>query len=194
MDLKGKKIILASGSPRRHELLKGLDVDFTIDTGDSFVESCDPSLPAKEIPILMSEGKSKGFHRELTEDEILVTSDTMVICQGHAIGKPHGGRQAAIEMLKGLAGKMHTVVTAVTFRTTSRMKTVTDETNVYFKALSDSEIEYYVDHYSPYDKAGSYGAQDWFGYVAITRIEGSYFNVMGLPVHKVYELLREFVG
>lgn len=192
MDLKGRRIILGSNSPRRRELMAGLNIDFTVDTGNTFSESYSPDTPYDDVPVLMSEGKSMGFHRPLADDEILVTADTMVILSDEILGKPHD-REDAIRMLRDLSGREHKVITAVTIRDYRRIKTVTDTTLVWFKDLSDSEIEYYVDTYRPFDKAGAYGVQEWIGYVGITRIEGSYFNVVGFPVHMVYSLLMEFL-
>ena len=186
-----KNIILGSNSPRRKELLKCLDVDFVVDTQNSFEENYDPATPPGRIPSLMSRGKSHGFHRPLAEDEVLLTADTIVICDGKALGKPHS-REEAIQMLNDLSGHDHLVVTAVTLRDAHRQKTVSDCTRVTFRNLEQKEIEYYVDEYKPYDKAGAYGVQEWIGYVAIGTIKGSFYNVMGLPVHKVYSLLKEF--
>ena len=193
MDTKGKKIILGSGSPRRKELLGGLDVEFTVDTGNSFDEVYSPGMPQEMIPEVLSQGKSHGFHRELASDEILMTSDTLVLCEGRVMGKPHS-REEALDMLRLLSGRSHKVITAVTVRDSIRMKTVSDTAIVHFKELTDSEIEYYVDNYRPFDKAGAYGIQEWIGYMGINRIEGSYFTIMGLPVHLAYSLLLEFIG
>ncbi|MBR4821655.1 MAG: septum formation protein Maf [Bacteroidales bacterium] len=193
MDLKGKKVILASNSPRRRELLAGLNIEFTVDTGNDFEERFDPSTPHSESPALMSEGKSKGFHRPLEEDEILITSDTMVLVDGLIMGKPHS-REEAVSMLRTLSGRTHEVISAVTVRDCRRSETVTDSTLVHFRELLDSEIDYYVDTFRPYDKAGAYGIQEWIGYAAITGIDGSFYNVMGFPVHKVYEELIKFAG
>ena len=193
MDLKGKKVILASNSPRRHELLAGLDIEFEVDTRNNFEESFSPDTPHSEVPALMSEGKSRGFHRPLEENEILITSDTMVLLDGIIMGKPHS-REDAENMLWTLSGRTHEVITAVTIRDCSRSETVTDSTLVHFRQLTEEEIKYYLDKYRPYDKAGAYGVQEWIGYVAITGIEGSFYNVMGFPVHKVYEELIKFAG
>ena len=193
MDLKGKKVILASGSPRRHELLAGLDIEFEVDTRNNFEEFFGPDTPHPEVPALMSEGKSRGFHRPLKENEILITSDTMVLLDGLILGKPHD-RADAENMLRTLSGRTHEVITAVTIRDISRSETVTDSTLVHFRRLTEEEIKYYLDKYRPYDKAGAYGVQEWIGYVAITGIEGSFYNVMGFPVHKVYEELLKFAG
>ena len=192
MKTNGKKIILSSNSPRRRELLAGLDIDFTIDTGTSFVEEYSPDTPHSKVPELMSEGKSNGFHRELAEDEILVTSDTMVLCGSEILGKPHD-RADAVRMLKILSGREHQVISAVTIRDRHRSKTFSVKTDVYFKNLSDSEIDYYIDNFKPFDKAGAYGVQEWIGYIAITKIEGSFYNVMGFPTQRFYEELKDFI-
>lgn len=191
MEQHHKRVILASGSPRRKELMGGLDVDFTIDTENSFVEEYDSSIPHEKIPVLMSQGKSHGFHRGLEDDEILVTADTMVLLDNYALGKPHS-REDAADMLHKMSGKTHKVITAVTIRDNSREETFTDETLVTFKELSDEEINFYIDRYKPFDKAGAYGVQEWIGYVAISKLEGSFYNVMGFPTHKVYEALKRF--
>lgn len=193
MDTKGKKIILGSNSPRRRELLKGLDIEFIVDPKTDFIESFSSDTPYEKVPALMSEGKSKGFHRELKEDEILITADTMVLCDQEILGKPHS-KEEAISMLKMLSGCMHHVITAVTLRDRFRIKTFSDTSNVWFKELTDREIEYYLDIYKPYDKAGSYGVQEWIGYIGIDRIEGSYFNIMGFPTHLVYRELLDLIG
>jgi septum formation protein len=186
-----KRIILGSGSPRRRELLAGLDVDFTVDTANTFEESVPDGARPEDVPLLMSEGKSHGFHRPLEDDELLITADTVVIVDSRVLGKPHG-REQAIEMLRELSGREHEVVSAVTFRSTAKELSVKDTTKVFVSPLSDEEIAYYVDTYRPFDKAGGYGIQEWLGFAAIGRIEGSFYNVMGFPVHRVWELLRQF--
>lgn len=193
MDINGKKIILASASPRRKELLAGLDIDFEIDTRNDFEEVYSPDTPEESIPEVLSEGKSYGFHRELAQGEILITSDTLVLCEGRVMGKPHS-RDEAIDMLRHLSGKAHKVITAITLRDNIRHKTVSDTAIVHFKELTDNEIEYYVDTCKPFDKAGAYGIQEWIGYIGIGKIEGSYFTIMGLPVHLVYQELLKFIG
>ena len=193
MDTKGKKIILGSNSPRRKELLAGLDIDFTVDTGNTFEEVYDSCTPQERIPEVLSEGKSYGFHRELAEDEILITSDTLVLCDGRVMGKPHS-REEAIDMIKWLSGRDHKVITAITLRDSGKCTTSSDTAIVRFKELSDSEIEYYVDTYKPFDKAGAYGIQEWIGYVGIGHTEGSFYTIMGLPVHLVYNELSKFIG
>ena len=192
MDLKGKKIILGSNSPRRKELLGGLDIDFQVDTGNTFEEVYAPETPQEQIPEVLSEGKSYGFHRPLEDNEILITSDTLVLCGDRVMGKP-SSREDAIDMIRCLSDKNHKVITAITLRDKDRCQTLSDTAFVHFKALSDSETEYYVDTYKPFDKAGAYGIQEWIGYVGIDRIEGSYFTIMGLPVHLVYSELQYFL-
>ena len=192
-----KKIILGSGSPRRRELLAGLDIPFTVDTGNTFEESFPEGTPARIIPVLMAEGKSAGFHRPLRPDEILITADTVVILdypdrEPEVIGKPHS-RQDAVAMLHKLAGRTHEGVTAVVIRECERRKEFSVRSHVTFAPLSDDEIQYYIDKYKPFDKAGSYGIQEWIGYVGISGIEGSFYNVMGFPVHRVYRELQCFL-
>ena len=198
MDLHGKHIILGSNSPRRRELLKGLDIEFEVDTRNNFEESFGPDTPYDEVPRLMAEGKSHGFHRPLGEDEILITADTMVILPasegkpGEILGKPKD-REDACRMLRDLSGREHHVTTAVTLRDAHREKSFDVTTEVWFKELCQEEIDYYVDTYKPYDKAGAYAIQEWIGHVGITRIEGSYFNVVGFPAQRVYEALKAFL-
>ena len=192
MDTNGKRIILASNSPRRKELLSALDISFTVDTDTSFVETYSPDTPHDKVPELMSRGKSLGFHRPLEEDEILVTSDTMVLCGKEILGKP-ADRADAVRMLKLLSGRPHQVITAVTIRDNQKEKTFSVTSNVFFKELSDSEIDYYIDKYQPFDKAGAYGIQEWIGYIGITGIEGSFYNVMGFPTQRFNDELRDFI-
>lgn len=192
IDLKDKQIILASGSPRRRELLSAMDIPFTVDTGNTFDESWSGDTSHEKVPELMAEGKSFGFHRELADNEILVTSDTMVLCGTEILGKPKD-RDDAIRMLKLLSGRGHQVITAVTLRDREKKKTFSVTSNVFFKELSDSEITYYLDTYKPYDKAGAYGIQEWIGYIGISRLEGSFYNVMGFPASRFYEELKAFL-
>ena len=198
MDLHGKRIILASGSPRRRELLSGLDIDFEVDTRNNFEESFGADIPYDSVPRLMAQGKSHGFHRPLSPDEILITADTMVILPprdgrpGEILGKPRD-REDAIRMLHDLSGGKHHVTTAVTLRDCRKEETFDVTTEVWFKQLTPEEITYYVDTYKPFDKAGAYAIQEWIGHVGITRIEGSYFNVVGFPVQRVYQALLQFL-
>ena len=198
MNLNGKRIILGSGSPRRRELLKGLDIDFTVDTVNTFTESVPEGTTYDQVPVLMAEGKSAGFHRPLEDDEILITADTMVILPpsgdrpGEILGKPKDAQDAA-RMLRDLSGREHHVTTAATIRSNFRKDTFTATTEVWFKQLSEEEIAYYIDNYKPFDKAGAYAIQEWIGHIGITRIEGSYFNVVGFPVQRVWEHLQAFI-
>ena len=185
-----KRIVLGSGSPRRRELLAGLDVEFTVDTGNTFEESVPEGAAPADVPLLMALGKSHGFHRPLEEDELLITADTVVIVDGAVLGKPRS-RDEAADMLRLLSGREHLVVSGLVFRTAERELTATDTTTVHVSPLSEEEISYYIDTYRPFDKAGGYGIQEWFGYAAIGKIEGSYYNGMGFPIHKVWELLKE---
>lgn len=189
--LQGRKIILASASPRRKELLGGLGVEFTIDTKNSFEEIAPEGLPFTQYPEYMAKGKSHGFHRDLLPDEILVTADTMVLCSDEIMGKPID-RADAIRMVQKLQNNRHSVLTGVCIRSLEKEVCFTASTDVFFDELSQEEIEYYVDTYRPFDKAGAYGVQEWVGYAGIKRIEGSYFNVVGLPVQMLYQKLKEF--
>ena len=192
MDTGGKRIILASNSPRRRELLAALGLEFTVDTGTSFVEEYTPDTPHTKVPELMSRGKSLGFHRPLEEDELLVTSDTMVLCGTEILGKPLD-KADAVRMLRMLSGREHQVITAVTIRDSKREKTFSVTSNVSFKKLSDNEIDYYIENYKPFDKAGAYGIQEWIGYIGITGIEGSFYNVMGFPTQRFFDELQDFI-
>ena len=193
MNIGNKKIILASASPRRKELLAGLCVDFEVDTRNNFEETYSDDIPHENIPEVLSEGKSYGFHRELASDEILITSDTLVLCEDHVMGKP-ADREEAYRMLRLLSGKSHKVITAITLRDSSRISTLSDTAFVHFKDLSDEEIYYYIDNFKPFDKAGAYGIQEWIGYIGIDKIEGSYFTIMGFPVHLIYQELTKFTA
>lgn len=188
----GKRIILGSNSPRRRELLAGLGIDFTVDTGNSFTESAEPGVEAHQVPVDMSLGKSHGFHRPLEDDEILITADTVVIIDGRVLGKPHSREEAEV-MLHTLSGRTHEVVTAVTIRDKRGEKCFSVSSIVEFCRLEDWEIDSYIDNFKPYDKAGAYGVQEWIGYVGISRIEGSFYNVMGLPVHRIWQELKKFL-
>lgn len=192
MNIKDKKIILASASPRRKELLAGLCIDFEVDTQNNFDETYSPETPQEQIPEVLAEGKSYGFHRPLQNNEILITSDTLVLCEGHVMGKPHT-REEAYQMLRLLSGRTHKVITGVTIRNSEKTLTSSDTAIVHFKDLSDKEIYYYIDTFKPFDKAGAYGIQEWIGYIGIDKIEGSYFTIMGFPVHLVYDMLQNFI-
>ena len=185
--LKDYNIILASGSPRRQNFFRELDIDFTIDVRE--VEEIYPaqSLKASEITDYLAKLKASAFD-SLSEEDILITSDTIVWKDGNAIGKPED-RDDATAMLKNISGEMHEVITSVCFTGKNFQQLVNDTTKVWFKELTDEEIDYYLTNYQPYDKAGSYGIQEWIGYIGIDRLEGSYFNVMGLPTRLVYKTL-----
>lgn len=188
----GRRIILASGSPRRRDLLGGLGIEFTVDTGTTFVESSEPGVDAYQVPVDMALGKSHGFHRPLEDDEVLITADTVVIVGGEVLGKP-GDRADAFRMLRALSGRDHDVVTAVVIRSVEKEVSFAVKTAVTFDNLSDEDIAYYVDNFKPYDKAGAYGIQEWIGYAGISRIEGSFYNVVGFPVQRVWTELKSFL-
>ena len=183
------KLILASASPRRKELLASLDLDFTVDARTSFEERIPEGMACEDIPLYLSEGKSLGFHRPLQDDELLITADTLVFLGDEALGKPKD-REDAIRMLQELSGVEHRVITGVTLRTTQTTRSFIDTTLVRFAPLSERDICYYIDTYRPYDKAGAYGIQEWIGSAAIEGITGSYHNVMGLPTEKLYSALH----
>lgn len=191
--LKNRTVILSSASPRRELLVKGLDIDFAIELNGETEEVYDASMDPSEVPEYLSNLKSLHFGRVLTENEILITADTMVLCNGEILGKP-ADRDDAVRILSKLSGNRHTVITGVTLRSVSSQRTFSATTDVWFRKLSQEEIYYYIDNYKPYDKAGAYGAQDWIGYIAIEKIEGSYFNVMGLPVQKLYREIEKFAA
>lgn len=193
------EIILGSQSPRRRELLAGLDLPFTAINIDAD-ESCPAELQAGDIPYYISRAKARAYEEQLLPDQLLITADTIVWLDGQMLGKPHDADEAK-SMLRALSGKTHQVYTAVTFAQKSQqpiansqslvLSTLVDRTDVTFAELSDDEIDYYVSHYRPFDKAGAYGVQEWIGYIACTGMNGSYFNVMGFPVHLVYQYLKE---
>ena len=183
------EIILGSQSPRRRELMAGLDWPFTAITIDAD-ESYPASLQAGDIPYYISRAKARAYENQLLPDQLLITADTIVWLDGHMLGKPHDEAEA-ITMLRALSGKTHQVYTAVTFAQKGKeLDTIVDKTDVTFADLSEEEIISYVRKYRPLDKAGAYGVQEWIGYVACSAMSGSYFNVMGLPVHKVYEYIK----
>ncbi len=184
--LKDHTIILASGSPRRQQFFKDLDLDFTIQVKE--IEEVYPDhLEAEEISDYLAQLKAKAF-TDLKSNAILITSDTIVWHKNKALGKPKNLDEAK-QMIASLSNDTHTVITSVCFRTNKQVKVVNHTTKVTFKKLTTEEITYYVDTYQPLDKAGAYGIQEWIGFIGITTIEGSYFNVMGLPTHLVYETL-----
>ncbi|WP_339865607.1 Maf family nucleotide pyrophosphatase [uncultured Algoriphagus sp.] len=189
-NLKSKKIILASNSPRRQELLKGLEVEFEVKV-NSVDETIPKDIQAEYVAAYLSKLKSEAFDDELAENEILITSDTVVISDGHVLGKPNS-EEEAFDMLKSLSGATHSVMTAVTFRDKTRQITLEDETIVTFRFLEEDEIWHYIHRYKPMDKAGAYGIQEWLGFMGVERIEGSYYNVMGFPLHLIYTQLKKW--
>lgn len=184
------EIILASASPRRRQLLAGLDIEFDVKTKNT-EESFDKNTPVQEIPCLLAQRKARAFASEMQKNQLIIAADTIVSIGNEVLNKPLNEIEAQI-MLQKLSGQCHEVITGVCLLALHKEVVFFDITQVYFKNLSPEEIIYYVQKYKPYDKAGSYGAQEWLGMVAIERIEGSYFNVMGLPVHKLYEELKNF--
>ena len=183
-------IILASRSPRRQNLLKELGFDFEIKAKE-IEEVYPPELQREQVAVFLSELKASAFVSDLKDNDLVITSDTIVCLNDEIIGKPVD-RDDAVKMLGKLSGNKHEVITAVTLLSHQKQHTFYEVTEVYFKPLTISEIEYYVDNYEPFDKAGSYGIQEWIGYIGIEKINGSYFNVMGLPVKRVYDELMEF--
>ncbi|MBX7181272.1 MAG: Maf family nucleotide pyrophosphatase [Bacteroidia bacterium] len=183
-------LILGSGSPRRKQLLEGLGLEFVVRVKPTD-ESFPPQLQAQEIPLFLCEQKAMAFEARELGDSVLITSDTIVWVDNRVLNKPET-EEEAIQMLEMLSGKMHEVYTGVCLRSAHKLEKFAVLTKVYFKQLSPDEIQYYVKNYKPLDKAGAYGAQEWMGYVAITKLEGSYFNVMGLPVMELWEKLKAF--
>ncbi|WP_017498579.1 Maf-like protein [Flavobacterium sp. WG21] len=189
--LKKYTLILASGSPRRQQFFKDLDLDFEIRLKD-IEEIYPPELKAVEITDYLAALKASAFEGELNENEILVTSDTIVWHENKALGKPKNAEEA-FTMIKSLSNTTHEVITSVCFKTNNSSTLLNDTTKVTFNDLSDEAILYYIENYKPYDKAGAYGIQEWFGFMAVAKVEGSYTNVMGLPTAKVYEYLSTLV-
>lgn len=188
-NLKKYDIVLASGSPRRRELLAGLGVDFRVELLKGIEENYPEELSVKRIPKYLSQLKSHAY--KLVEGEMLITADTVVVLHGEVMGKPRGVKDAKIALAR-LSGNTHSVITGVTVATLGRTESFSCETRVEFDELTQEEIAYYVDRFKPLDKAGSYGIQEWIGYVGIKRIDGSFYNVMGLPVQRLYQLLKSF--
>jgi len=190
--LENIKIILASKSPRRQQLLSELGIDFEVRLNSDDDELFPENLSMTEIPIYLAQHKAKPLIASLKEKEILVTSDTIVWCQDQVINKPTDPKDA-YRILKILSNCKHIVITGVCLTSTKATKSFFDSTDVYFRELTDEEIWYYIDNFKPFDKAGAYGIQEWIGYIGIEKIDGSYFNVMGFPVHKFYAELLNFV-
>lgn len=189
--LKRYRIILASASPRRKELLSKLDIDFTVKSLYDVDESFPASLPVVQVPQYISRKKADAYRQEMQENDMVITADTVVAVGRRILGKPKSAEEART-MLKLLSDRYHRVVTGVTIMTAKRTETFATVSRVRFTRLNDEEIDYYISKYKPFDKAGAYGIQEWIGMVGITELNGSYFNVMGLPVQRLYAKLKEF--
>lgn len=189
-NLINTNIILASGSPRRQQFFLDLNIKFEVRLKE-IEEVYPPHLAAAEIPQFLAELKANAFKDDLKDNDLLITSDTIVWLNDRALGKPNNYNDA-FAMLREMSGKVHDVITSVCFMTSKETEIITEITKVYFNTLNDQEIEYYINTFEPYDKAGAYGIQDWIGLIAVKKIEGSYANVMGMPVDKVYEYLKNF--
>lgn len=188
---KDYHLILSSNSPRRKELLAGLDLDFEIRVLSGVSECYPPDLPVDEIAEYIAKEKAEAYKSGLNGDNLVITADTIVVLGDKVLGKPRTLDEAR-EMLRMLSGRTHRVVTGVCLSTADKQRSFSVVTEVTFKTLSDVEIDYYVKKYKPLDKAGAYGIQEWIGYVGVTSIRGSYFNVMGLPVQRIYDELQNF--
>ena len=187
--IRDYKVILASASPRRQQLMREAGFLFEVRLKD-IAENYPPDLPCEEVPEYLARLKASAFRDELQENELLVTADTVVCINGKIVGKP-ANREEAIGMLQELSGNQHRVVTGVCITTCRKQVSFSASTDVFFRPLEEEEIVYYTDEYRPFDKAGAYGIQEWIGYVGIERIEGSFYNVMGLPVQKLYDTLKK---
>ncbi len=183
-------IILASQSPRRQELLKELGLEFSILVKKNIDESYPKGLNSTEIALYLAEHKASYYIEDLKQNDLLITADTIVCYNNKILNKPANYEEAK-EMLKLLSGNKHQVITGVCLRTKQQSKTFAVSTDVYFNNISEQEIDFYINNYKPYDKAGAYGIQEWIGYIAVKKIEGSYFNVVGLPVQYLYEELKK---
>lgn len=188
-NLKQYKIVLCSNSPRRKELLKGLGLNFQTRIIDGIDESYDKSLPGEDIAKMISEKKAESYKATMSSDELIITADTIVYVDGEVLGKPQNKIDAA-RMLKMISGKCHDVITGVCLLTSNKRISFSVKTKVSFAQITDDEISFYIENYKPYDKAGAYGIQEWIGYIGVDSIQGSYFNVMGLPVQKLYSELK----
>ena len=184
-------IILGSQSPRRQELLHGLDVNFTVNVIAGLEENYPATLQGEDIPMFLAQQKAEAYLNSLTPKDMLITADTIVWLDGIVYGKPKDEADAK-KMLRALSGKTHDVITGVCVTTTERQETFAAVSKVTFASFSDDEINYYIEKYRPMDKAGSYGVQEWIGYIGVERIDGSFYNVMGLPVQRLYTLLKNW--
>lgn len=191
-NLKKYKVILASNSPRRKELLSGLGIDYEVRTLPDVDESYPESLQGADIPLYISQGKADAYRALLQPGELMITADTIVWLDGRVLGKPKD-REDALQMLRDMSGRTHEVFTGVCITTTDWQRSFAAQTEVRFAQLTEEEITYYVDRYQPMDKAGSYGVQEWIGFIGVENISGSYFNIMGLPVQRLYRELKAIV-
>ena len=190
-NLKKYNVVLASNSPRRKELLQRLGIPFKVRTLFGIDESYPDTLRGEDIVRYISRNKANAYRSSMGPDELLITADTIVYLQGEVMGKPHDTDDAR-RMLRALAGQVHQVITGVTIITANDMENFAVTSQVKFSDLSDDEINYYVDRYLPLDKAGAYGIQEWIGLVAVEELRGSYFNVVGLPIQRLYQALKRF--
>lgn len=189
-NLNKYKVVLASNSPRRKELLSGLGIEYEVKTLADVDESFPEGLDGVEIPAYIARAKADAYRQVMQENELVITADTIVWLDGEVMGKPVDEEDAR-RMLRALSGKTHQVITGVCLTTVGYQKTFATVTDVTFAAMTDDEIDYYVTHYRPMDKAGSYGIQEWIGFVGVERIEGSYFNVVGMPIQRLYTELKK---
>ena len=190
-NLSKYRIVLASNSPRRRELLAGLGINYEVRVLPDIEESYPETLPVEQIAEYIAAEKAAAYQNEMTNDELLITADTIVVCEGEVMGKPVDEADAC-RMLRKLSGRSHEVTTGVCLTTKEQQSKFSVTTHVTFKQLTDEEISYYVTTYRPLDKAGAYGIQEWIGYIGVTGLQGSYFNVMGLPVQRIYMELQSF--
>ena len=190
-NLNNYEIILASGSPRRRELLEGLGLDFKVECLSGIDESYPADLTAEETALFIARKKADAYKSHIKPGRLIITADTVVVCDNRVLGKPHG-KDDAVRMLEALSGKTHNVITGVAITAIDKQSSFAVSTDVRFAQLSKEEISYYVDKYKPFDKAGAYGIQEWIGFVGVEYIAGSYYNVMGLPIQRLYQELKKF--
>lgn len=191
MKITDYKVILASNSPRREELLRGINIDFQVKVLSDIDETYPSDISAKEIAEYVAKKKANSYTNTLKKDELLITADTIVILNDRVLGKPRN-KEDAKEMLLSLSGKIHCVISGVCLTSTTKQTSFSVTSDVEFDQLTDKEIDYYIEHYTPFDKAGSYGVQEWIGYIGVKHISGSYYNIMGLPIQRLYKELKRF--
>ncbi len=190
-NLKNKKLLLASKSPRRKQLLEDAGFTFEIINSKDIKEDIPKDILNEDAAVYLAELKANAYKEELSENNILIAADTIVCLENNILGKPKDYKDA-FQMIKSLSGKKHKVITGISILSTDKSESFASSTDVYFKDIPDEEIKFYIENYKPYDKAGAYGIQEWIGLTCIEKIKGSYFNVMGLPVQKLYEMLKSF--